>query len=80
MYFLKTQINKKTHLFFPSYLHKMFIEYSEEYTYSNFKQVLHSLQIKSSFHNQGDVSVLQYLSMQTQHHDKNYVQVLCTST
>ena len=36
MYFLKTQINKKRTLIFFSYLHRMFIEYLEEYTLSNF--------------------------------------------
>ena len=50
--FLKIQITKKYTFQIFSYLHRIFIDYSEEYTYSKFG-VLKNLQIKSLFYNKG---------------------------
>ena len=41
---------RKKIFFFDTYLHQMFIKYSEEHTYSNFG-ILNFLQIKISFYN-----------------------------
>ena len=52
--FLIMQINKKGTNFFGSYLHRMFIEYSKEYTGTLHKfEVLDFLQMKSLFYNKG---------------------------